>query len=99
VDSKFSDYQLIINRWRLSRGEPEDDFSKLKDTPDPTPQQLKSFAEHYITSRKELPSQRTVRDRFFSLTSTWERGSSRSLSLEVKHDVVNVCLYSFLLQG
>ncbi|KAJ5641215.1 hypothetical protein N7490_005215 [Penicillium lividum] len=89
TNEKYDGVKFIWNIWRLSRGEPEDDFSNLKDTPDPTPQQLKSFAEHYITSRDKLPSQQTACDRLFALTSMWERGSSRSLDLEVKRDVVN----------
>ncbi|KAJ5921081.1 hypothetical protein N7466_009407 [Penicillium verhagenii] len=51
TDNKYEYVKFTWNIWRLSRGEPVDDFSNLKEQPDPTPQQLKSFAEFYITSR------------------------------------------------
>ncbi|KAJ5714395.1 uncharacterized protein N7483_011576 [Penicillium malachiteum] len=64
--------------WRLSRNEAANaNFGK--EEPDPTPQLLKSFAEYFIATRKDLPSQKTACQNFINFTSRWERETSRSL--------------------
>jgi hypothetical protein len=78
----------MIGRWKLSRDESTDsDFSNL---PDPTPQLLKLFAEFYIVTRKKVPGQKAVCNLFTSFTSRWERETSRTLSDDIKQDVLNV---------
>ncbi|KAJ5639155.1 uncharacterized protein N7484_007017 [Penicillium longicatenatum] len=85
---KYDDVVFIWGLWRLSRNEPvQKNFSK--DEPDPTPQQLKLFAEHYITTRRELPSKKTTCGSLISLISHWERTTYRSLDRKVKTDVLN----------
>ncbi|KAJ5932825.1 hypothetical protein N7516_007314, partial [Penicillium verrucosum] len=84
-------YDYVVSNWalwRISRNESTDpDFPNL---PVPTPERLKLFAEFYIKSCKKIPSQRTACGYFTSFTSKWERETSRSLSKEVKDDVLNL---------
>ncbi|KAJ9483843.1 hypothetical protein VN97_g9548 [Penicillium thymicola] len=83
-------YDYAVNSWalwRISRNESTNpDFPNL---PIPTPERLKLFAEFYIKSCKKVPSQRSACGHFTSFTSKWERETSRSLSKEVKDDVLN----------
>ncbi|KAJ5713927.1 uncharacterized protein N7483_011108 [Penicillium malachiteum] len=74
--------------WRLSRNEAAN-ANFTKEEPDPTPQLLKSFAEYFIATRKDLPSQKTACQNFINFTSRWERETSRSLPSQVKDDVMN----------
>ncbi|KAJ5302313.1 hypothetical protein N7508_007176 [Penicillium antarcticum] len=86
--NKYDKSVLNWALWRLSRNEAADaNFSK--DEPDPTPQILKSFAEDYVATRKNLPSQKTACLNLISFTSRWERETSRSLPREIKDDVLN----------
>ncbi|GMG01327.1 unnamed protein product [Aspergillus oryzae] len=81
-------YERAI-RWRLSRSEPKD-ANLTREDPDPTPQQLKLFAESYVVSRKTKPSQKSACNNFTCFTSKWERETSRTLPLGLKKDVLNV---------
>ncbi|KAF7590037.1 hypothetical protein BBP40_003426 [Aspergillus hancockii] len=74
--------------WRLSRSEPKD-ANLTREDPDPTPQQLKLFAESYVVSRKTKPSQKSACNNFTCFTTKWERGTSRTLPLGLKKDVLN----------
>ncbi|OQD68819.1 hypothetical protein PENDEC_c030G03960 [Penicillium decumbens] len=79
---KYEEAALNWALWRLSRNEATDaNFSK--DEPDPTPQQLKLFAEFVITSSKTFPSQQTACHKLTIFTSKWERETSRSLRIQV----------------
>lgn len=73
--------------WRLSRNESKEmNFSK--EEPDPSPQTLKLFAESYIATQKNLPSQKSTCHNLTSFTSCWERKTSRKLPLDVKKDAL-----------
>ncbi|KAJ5193152.1 hypothetical protein N7449_009294 [Penicillium cf. viridicatum] len=89
-------YNRAAYNWvlfKLSRKE-LGDLSGMKDEPVPSPQILKSFAEYFITTRTNLPSQKTACDHFINFTLYWERTTVRKLDKTVKDDVLNVIVHS-----
>ncbi|BCR90176.1 hypothetical protein ACHE_60062S, partial [Aspergillus chevalieri] len=75
--------------WRLSRDENESKNS-AKEEPDPSAQTLKLFAEDFVATRKQIPSQYSVRHTISCFVAEWERKTGRTHPKHLKNDVYNV---------
>ncbi|CAG7978592.1 unnamed protein product [Penicillium olsonii] len=79
---------LYWTLFKLSRGEASG--AKLsKDTPLPTPQELKNFVESFVASRKDLPSQSSTVNIFSNFVAKWHRETFQEIPAQVKADVRN----------
>lgn len=83
--------------WRLSRNEPESK-NFAKEEPDPSAQTLKLFAEDFVVTRKDIPSQYSVRHKISCFVAEWERKTGRTLPKNLKNDIYNVSHPLILLQ-